>query len=67
MFIFAKQSPPLQKILSYLKAFFIQKAIIFTKKLKTCMQNAVFTLNAYDHLFLMSVNGKNDVIKGPVI
>ena len=53
--------------LSYLKAFFIQKAIIFTKKLKTCMQNAVFTLNAYDHLFLMSVNGKNDVIKGPVL
>ena len=49
--------------LSYLKAFFIQKAIIFTKKIKTCMQNAVFTLNAYDHLFLVSVNGKNDVIK----
>ena len=69
MFIFAKQSPTLQKNikLSYLKAFFIQKAIIFTKKLKTCMQNAVFTLNAYDHLFLMSVNGKNDVIKGPVL
>ena len=53
--------------LSYLKAFFIQKAIIFTKKLKTYMQNAVFTLNAYDHLFLISVNGKNDVIKGPVL
>ena len=69
MFIFAKQSPTLQKNikLSYLKAFFIQKAIIFTKKLKTCMQNAVFTLNAYDHLFLMSVNGKNDVITGPVL
>ena len=69
MFIFAKQSPTLQKNikLSYLKAFFIQKAIIFTKKLKTCMQNAVFTLNAYDHLFLISVNGKNDVIKGPVL
>ena len=68
MFIFAKQSPTLQKSikLSYLKAFFIQKAIIFTKKLKTCMQNAVFTLNAYGHLFLMSVNGKN-VIKGPVL
>ena len=68
MFIFAKQSPTFQKNikLSYLKAFFIQKAIIFTKKLKTCMQNAVFTLNAYD-LFLMSVNGKNDVIKGPVL
>ena len=31
------------------------------------MQNAVFTLSAYDHLFLMSVNGKNDVIKGPVL
>ena len=69
MFIFAKQSPTLQKNtkLSYLKAFFIQKAIIFTKKVKTYMQNAVFTLNAYDHLFLMSVNGKNDVIKGPVL
>ena len=70
MFIFAIQSPTLQKNikkLSYLKAFFIQKAIIFTKKLKTCMQNAVFTLNAYDHLFLVSVNGKNDVIKGPVL
>ena len=69
MFIFAKQSLTLQKNikLSYLKAFFMQKAIIFTKKLKTCMQNAVFTLNAYDHLFLMSVNGKNDVIKGPVL
>ena len=26
-----------------------------------------FTLNAYDHLFLMSVNGKNDVLKGPVL
>ena len=48
MFIFAKQSPTLQKNikLSYLKVFFIQRAIIFTKKLKTCMQNAVFTLNA---------------------
>ena len=69
MFIFAKQSPTLQKNikLSYLKAFFIQKAIIFTKKLKTCMQNAVFTLNAHDHLFPVSVNGKNDVIKGPVL
>ena len=69
MFIFAKQSQTLQNTikLSYLKAFFIQKAIIFTKKLKTSMQNAVFTLNAYDHLFLMSVNGKNDVIKGPVL
>ena len=69
MFIFAKQSPTLQKYikLSYLKAFFIQKAIIFTKKIKTCMQNAVFTLNGYDHLFLMSVNGKNDVINGPVL
>ena len=69
MFIFAKQSPTLQKNikLSHLKAFFIQKAIIFTKKLKTCMQNAVFTLNTCDHLFLMSVNGKNDVIKGPVL
>ena len=54
MLIFAKQSPTLQKNikLPYLKAFFIQKAIIFTKKLKSCMQNAVFTLNAYDHLFL---------------
>ena len=31
------------------------------------MQNAVFTFNAYDHLFLMSGNGKNDVIKGPVL
>ena len=31
------------------------------------MQNAVFTLKAYDHLFLMYVNGKNDVIKGPVL
>ena len=31
------------------------------------MQNAVFTLNAYGHLFLMSVNGKNDVIKGSVL
>ena len=31
------------------------------------MQNALFTLNAYEHLFLMSVNGKNDVIKGPVL
>ena len=59
MFIFAKQSPTLQKNikLSYLKAFFIQKAIIFTQKLKT----RIF------HLFLMSVNGKNDVIKGPVL
>ena len=64
MFLFAKQSQTLQKNikLSYLKAFFIQKAIIFTKKLKTSMQNAVFTLNAYDHLLLMSVNGKNDVL-----
>ena len=69
MFIFAKQSPTLQKNikLSFLKIFFIQKAINFTKKLKTCMQNAVFTFNAYNHLFLMSVNGKNDVIKGPVL
>ena len=50
-----------------MKAFFIQKAIIFTKKIKTCMQNAVFTLNEYENLFLMSVNGKNDVIKGPVL
>ena len=31
------------------------------------MQNAVFTLNEYENLFLMSVNGKNDVIKGPVL
>ena len=39
MFIFAKQSPTLQKNikLSYLKALFIQKAIIFTKKVKTCV------------------------------
>ena len=39
MFIFAKQSPTLPKNikLSYLKAFFIQKAIIFTQKLKTRM------------------------------
>ena len=69
MFIFAKQSPTLQKNikLSYLKPFFIQKGIIFTKKLKTCMLNAVFTLNVSDHYFLMSVNGKNDVINGPVL
>ena len=36
MFIFAKQSPTFQKYIkfSYLKAFFIQKAIIFTQKIK---------------------------------
>ena len=47
------QSPTLQKNikLSYLKAFFIQKAIIFTKNLKTCMLNALFTLNAYEPPF----------------
>ena len=69
MFIFAKQSPTLQKTnkLSYLKAFFIQKAITFTKKLKNMYVKCVIHTNAYDHLFLMSVNGKNDVIKGPVL
>ena len=29
--------------------------------------NAVFTFNAYDQLFLMSVNGKTEVIKGPTL
>ena len=70
MFIFAKQSLTLQKNikLSYLKAFFMQKAIIFTKKIKNMHAKcSIHTLNAYDHLFLMSVNGKNDVIKGPVL
>ena len=43
--------------LSYLKPFIMQKSIIFTKKFKTCMQNAVLTK------ILMSVNGKNDVIR----
>ena len=39
MFIFAKQSPTLQKNikLSYLKAFFIQNATVFTQKLKSRM------------------------------
>ena len=30
-------------------------------------QMRVFTLNAYKQLSLMSVNGKYDVIKGPVL
>ena len=69
MFIFAKQPLTLPKNikLSYLKAFFIQNAILFTQKLKTCMLNEIITFNAYDHLLIMSVNGKNDVIKGPVL
>ena len=56
-----------QKIikLSYLKAFFTQKDIVFTQKIKSRMKNAIFTFNVYDHL--LSVNGKNDVIKGPVL
>ena len=65
MFIFVKQSLILQK---NIKLSYLYRRLLFSqKKLKTCIKNAVFTLNAYDHLFLMSVNGKNDVIKGPVL
>ena len=43
MLIFAKQSPILQKNmkLSYLQAFFMKKAIIFTQKLKTRIQCSI--------------------------
>ena len=42
--------------------------VIYFHKIQTKLfQMQVFTVNAYKQLSLMSVNGKYDVIKGPVL
>ena len=46
---------------------FSKKSLTLQKNIKVSYLKAFFIQNAYDYLFLMSVNGKNDVIKGPVL
>ena len=42
--------------------------VIYFHKIQTKLfQMQVFTVNSYKQLSLMSVNGKYDVIKGPVL